>query len=75
MLRTDVLQMVKEGKFHIYAIKTIDEGIEILTGVEAGTLKEKEAFERGSVNYLVDQKLKEFAEKWREYLIIEKGQG
>ena len=36
MLRPDVVQAVKDGKFHIYAVNNIDEGIEVLTGVPAG---------------------------------------
>ena len=36
MLRSDVVEAIKEGKFHIYAVRTIDEGLEILTGVPAG---------------------------------------
>jgi ATP-dependent Lon protease len=67
MLRPDVVNAVKEGKFHIYPIKTIDEGIEILTEVKAGTRKEDGNFEEGTVNYLVDKKLREFAEKWRGF--------
>jgi len=68
MLRPDVVEAVKEGKFHIYSIKTIDEGIEILTAMKAGKRKEDGTFEEGSVNYLVDKKLREFAEKLKEYL-------
>ena len=72
MLRQDVVEAVREGKFRIYSIKTIDQGIEILTGVRAGKRKEDGTFEEGSVNYLVDKKLREFAQKWREYSIGEK---
>jgi ATP-dependent Lon protease len=72
MLRQDVVEAVREGNFRIYSIKTIDQGIEILTGVKAGKRKEDGTFEEGSVNYLVDKKLKEFAQKWREYSIGEK---
>ena len=39
MLKKDVIEAVKEGKFHIYAIETIEEGIEILTGLKAGDRK------------------------------------
>ncbi|MCP2519549.1 AAA family ATPase [Candidatus Aminicenantes bacterium AC-708-M15] len=67
MLRDDVIQAVKEGKFHIYPIKTIDEGIEILTGVKAGKRKPDGTFEKGTVNYLVDKTLREFAEQWKEF--------
>lgn len=58
MLRNDVIQAVSDGKFHIYPVKTIDEGIEILTGVEAG-VKVNGRYPEGTVNYLVDKKLRE----------------
>jgi lon-related putative ATP-dependent protease len=61
MLRKDVLQAVKEGKFHIYAVRTIDEGIEILTGKKAGTRKADGTYPRATINALVDAKLKELA--------------
>lgn len=67
MLRRDVVEAVEKGLFHIYAIKTIDEGIEILTGVEAGQMKEDGTFEEGTVNYLVDQELRRLAESWRAF--------
>ncbi|MFQ6083296.1 MAG: Lon protease family protein [Candidatus Aminicenantia bacterium] len=72
MLREDVIETIKEGKFHIYAIKTIDEGIEILTGVKAGQRKKDGAFEEGTVNYLVDKPLREYAERWKEFALREK---
>lgn len=62
MLRKDVVQAVGEGKFHIYAIKTIDEGIEILTGKEAGKHLKDGTYTKRSIHYLVDNKLKELAE-------------
>lgn len=70
MLRADVIEAVKEGKFHIYPIKTIDEGIEILTGVKAGKMKEDETFEEGTVNYLVDQELSRLAKSWKTYAAV-----
>jgi len=48
-------------------VKTIDEGIEILTGVKAGTRRPDGNFEEGTMNQLVDQRLKEIANKLREY--------
>uniref|UniRef100_A0A7C4XKJ1 endopeptidase La n=1 Tax=candidate division WOR-3 bacterium TaxID=2052148 RepID=A0A7C4XKJ1_UNCW3 len=66
MLKPEVVEAVKAGKFHIYAIKTIDEGIEILTGIKAGK-RTKRGFEKNSINYLVEMKLKEYAEKMRGY--------
>lgn len=67
MLRRDVVEAVAKGLFHIYPIKTIDEGIEILTGVEAGQRKPDGTFEEGTVNYLVDQELRRLAESWRSF--------
>jgi ATP-dependent Lon protease len=66
-LRKDVIDAVKQGKFRIYPVKTIDQGIEILTGVEAGERKEDGSYEEGTVNYLVNKKLKEFADKWKSF--------
>jgi lon-related putative ATP-dependent protease len=66
MLRQDVVDVVKENKFHIYAIKNIDEGIELLTGFNAGK-KTKTGFEKGSINYLVDKKLKEYAARMKGF--------
>ena len=67
MLRKDVVEAVKEGKFHIYPVKTIDQGIEILTGVEAGERMEDGKFKEGSVNDLVDKKLRELGMKIKEF--------
>jgi lon-related putative ATP-dependent protease len=62
MLRKDVVEAVKNGKFHIYAVKTIDEGIEILTGKKAGEKQSDGTYLNGDINFLVNEKLKEFAE-------------
>ena len=67
MLRKEVVESVKEGKFHIYAVKTIDQGIEILTGVEAGGRQEDVKFKEGTVNDLVDKKLRELGMKIKEF--------
>ncbi len=64
MLRDDVIQSVKEGKFHIYSIKKVEEGIEILTGVKAGT-KTKKGYEPNTVFDLVEKKIKELYAKSR----------
>ena len=67
MLRKDVVEAIDKEKFHIYAVKTIDEGIKILTGVKAGEKNKDGKYPPETVNYLVDKKLAEFAEKWRRY--------
>lgn len=65
-LSNEVVEAVKEGKFHIYAISTIDEGIELLTGVPSGSKDENGNFPAGTVNYLVYQKLKKYAKVSKE---------
>ena len=67
MLRKDVVEAVKKGRFHVYPVKTIDEGIEILTGKKSGVKNAKGAYPKGSINYLVDQKLKELAEGLKSF--------
>jgi hypothetical protein len=62
MLKPEVIEAVAEGKFHIWSIATIDQGIEILTGVPAGELNEDGAWPEGTVNDLVDKRLRKFAE-------------
>lgn len=56
-LNDEVIETVKQGKFHIYAISTIDEGIEILTGVPAGKKDKNGKFPAGTINYLANEKL------------------
>lgn len=63
MLRQDVISAVDEGRFHIYPVERIDQGIEILTGIPAGQRDEAGNYPEGSLNYLVEQRLREFAEK------------
>lgn len=62
MLKEEILEAAKAGKFRIYPVRTIDEGIEVLTGVPAGTRREDGTYEEGTVNYLVDRRLREMAE-------------
>lgn len=62
MLNDEVVTAVKEGKFHIYAIKTIEEGIEILTGIPAGKKRQDGTFEPGTVYARVAEQLKKYAE-------------
>ena len=61
-LNDEVVDAVKNGLFHIYAISTIDEGIEILTGVPAGKKDKYGKFPAGTINYLVNEKLTKYAQ-------------
>jgi lon-related putative ATP-dependent protease len=67
MLRQEVVDSVRQGKFHIYAISTIDEGVEVLTGVEAGEKREDGSYPEDSINCRVDKRLKEMAAKLRHF--------
>jgi predicted ATP-dependent protease len=60
MLEPETVAAVERGEFHIYAIDTIDHGIELLTGVRAGTVDEP-----GTINYMVDQRLRAMADALR----------
>ena len=65
-LSDNVIESVKQGKFHIYAVSTIDEGIEILTGVPAGKQTKSGTYPAGTINYLVYEKLKKYYENSKE---------
>jgi len=66
MLRADVVDAVKAGKFRIYAVSTIDEGIEVLTGVSAGVHSAASGYPEGSVNDRVQKKLQIFTEQQKK---------
>ena len=66
VLKDEVIEAVKDGKFSIYAIEHINEGIELLMGKKAGKKNEKGNFPRGSVNYLASKKLKDYHGKSEE---------
>ena len=67
MLRRDVVEAVEKGKFHIYPVTTVEEGIEILTGMEAGALQEDGTYPEGTLFRKVDDKLTEMAEMEKEF--------
>ena len=68
MLREDVVKGAEEGQFHIYGVKSIDEGIELLTGVTAGEAQEGGTYPEGTVNNLVDECLRDQAESLKNYM-------
>jgi ATP-dependent Lon protease len=67
MLRNDVIDAVAEGKFHIFPVTTVEEGIEILTGVKAGKEDAHGKFENGSVFARADERLREMAKTLSEF--------
>lgn len=60
MLSDEVIEAADRGKFHIYGIKNIEEGMEILTGMPAGERKEDGSYPEKTLNYLVDKKLRRY---------------
>jgi len=65
MLKEEVVDLVKKNKFHIWAVSTIDEGIEILTGKKAGKKDKNGKYPKDTINYLVTEKLKEYSAKFK----------
>lgn len=67
MLKKEVVQAIKDKQFHIYPAESVNQVIELLTGKEAGNRGSTGKFKTGTVNYLVDKKLREFAEDYRKF--------
>jgi predicted ATP-dependent protease len=72
MLREEVVEAVRQGQFHIYSARTIDEGIGILTGVSAGDKQKSGAYPKSTVNYLIAKRLKQMAERLKDFRAEEK---
>ena len=66
MLREDVVDAVRQGRFHIWAVTSVDEGMEILTGVRAGTQRDGQ-WEPGTVNERADKRLRDYAERLKGF--------
>lgn len=67
VLSPDVVDAVKEGQFHIWAVDHVDQGIELLTGIPAGEPNEEGEFPEGTINYLVNERLDELAHGIKEF--------
>ena len=72
MLQEEVVEAVKQGQFHIYSAKTIDEGIEILIGAPAGKKHKDGTYPKTTVNYLIDKRLKDMAKQLKNFYTEEK---
>jgi len=66
MLKKELVAAVEKGDFHIYAIKYMDEGIEILTGMRAGRKNKRGAYPKNTLNYLVTERLTKMSESIKE---------
>jgi len=67
MLRKEVIDAVDSGRFHIYAVDNVDQGIEILTGIPAGERHPDGSYPEGTINAMVKQKLESMARKLTEF--------
>ena len=67
MLKPDVVEAARDGQFSIYAVETIDQGIEILTGLPAGSRDADGRYPEGSINDLVAKRIHAFAETRRDF--------
>lgn len=67
MLRRDVVEAVAAEQFHVYPVATVDQGIEVLTGVPAGQRDAAGQFPAGSINYVVERRLSDFADRARAF--------
>lgn len=72
MLDHEVLDAIQEGKFHIYAVTSIDEGIELLTGVSAGKMRPDGSYEPDTVHAMVETRLKDYAKTMQAFSEEEK---
>ena len=66
-LKDEVTDAVKAGLFTIFAVSTIDEGIEVLTGVSAGDSRDDNTYPEGTVHYLMEKRLQDMAQKSRDF--------
>jgi predicted ATP-dependent protease len=68
MLRADIVESIRAGEFHVYSVATVEEGVEVLTGVEAGTPDSEGQFPDASVNRLTADRLRKYAENFRDFM-------
>ena len=67
MLRRDVVAAVERGRFHIWPVETIEQGIELLTGIRAGRRLRSGGFPQGTVYHRIDEKLHQMAMVLKDY--------
>jgi ATP-dependent Lon protease len=67
MLRKDVVDGIQKGQFKLFAVETIDQGIEILTGNTAGEMGPDGSYPEGSINFMVDRALRQLAEGLKNF--------
>ena len=66
-IKRALISLTDKSGIESFAAALADEGIEILTGVDAGQITDDGGFEEGTVNYLVDTRLRELAEMMKKF--------
>ena len=74
MLRPEVVRAAAQGRFHIYPIETVDQGIEVLTGVPAGERDTSGKYPAGTIHARIDERLAHLAEKARSFALAGRGE-
>ena len=67
MLKEEIVEAIKAKKFHLYPVKTIDEGVEVLTGIPAGEMQKDGSYPEDTVNYFVQKNMNSLAERARQW--------
>ncbi len=67
MLKDEVVEAISAGRFHIWSVETIDQGIEILTGIPAGEKRPDGRYPEGTINEKVDMRLREILENMKKF--------
>ncbi len=75
MLKKEVRDSVAAGRFHLYSVSTIAEGMEILTGVDFGEADDDGSYPEATINRRIDERLTSFAEAWSKYGASDNGGG
>jgi len=75
MLKQEVVDKVKQGKFHIWPVKNIEEGIELLTGTKAGKPDKKGNYPEKSINWYVQNRLESFTQEIKKLSSAQEGEG
>ena len=73
MLKSEVIEAVKADKFQIHSVETVDQGMELLTGIEMGEPDEEGNYPEETINYKVTQQLNNFAASRRKFVTPENG--
>ena len=75
MLSDEVVQAIESGRFHLWSVDDVDQGIEVLTGVQAGKQDESGGYPEGTVNSLVAGRLKTMVEDMRRFAVATEKNG